>query len=212
MIARACRAALAATFLCSLGSPASASTPGLERVYAAGRCLVRQDRRAAIDLVLALPIGRERASISALAPSLGRCGAGLESVPAMHLRGAIAQALFFRDFRGFGLQPSRSIALVNLDLPIQDSPPGDPTTELYRLADCVVRNDGPRTESLLATRPGSENESRIMDRLAPYLRACTTADSQLSIARSDLRSAMAQSAYHSMYRYWTRQLSSTRNQ
>jgi hypothetical protein len=204
--------AFAAAIL-SLPSPAAAASPGIDRIYAAGRCIVQRDRNSAIDLVLALPLGREQASIAALAPSLAqRCGAGLESVPAMHLRGAIAQALFFRDFRGMGLQPSRSVPLVNLDVPVQDSPAGDSTTEIYRLADCVVRNDGPRTERLLATRPGTENEGRVMDALAPYLRACTSADSQLSIARSDLRSAIAQSAYHSMYRYWTRQLTSVHTQ
>lgn len=204
---------LAAAAVLALNAPASAAPSGTDRIYAAGRCIVQRDRDAAVQLVLALPMGRERTSLSSLSPSLvQRCGAGLDSVPAMHMRGAIAQALFFRDFEGFGLQPGRSVGLVNLNVPVQDSPPGDATTEIYRLADCVVRNDGPRTERLLATRPGSENESRIMDAMAPYLRACTSADSELSIARSDLRSAMAQSAYHSMYRYWTRDLRSARNQ
>lgn len=208
MIIRIVAGAFAAAIL-SLQAPATAATPGIDRIYSAGRCIVQSDRAAAVELVLALSPGREQTSLSALAPSLAdRCGAGLDTVPAMHLRGAIAQALFLRDFRGFGLEPSRSVPLVNLDLPVQDSPAGDPTTEIYRLADCVVRNDGPRTERLLATRPGTDNEGRVMDALAPYLRACSSADARLSIARSDLRSAIAQSAYHSMYRYWTRQLNS----
>lgn len=203
----ACAAALAVPAL-----PAIAATAPIDQIYAAGRCIVQHDRDAAVDLILALPLGRERSDASVLAANVGRCGRAIGSVPAIHLRGAIAQALFFRDFRGFGLQPSRSIPLVNLDLPVQDSAPGDTTNELYRLADCVVRNDGPHIEMLLATRPGSENEGRIMALLAPYLRACAPGDAELSLARSDLRSAIAQSAYQSMYRYWTRQLRSVRYQ
>lgn len=198
--------AFASTILL-LQSPAGATSPGAERIYSAGRCMVQRDRSAAVDLILALPLGREATDLSALSPGLGeRCGAGLAPVPAMHLRGAIAQALFFRDFAAFGLQPSRSVALVNLDLPVQDSPAGDGTTDIYRLTDCVVRNDAEHTEMLLATQPGTANERRAIDLLAPYVRACTPPEASLTMARSDLRSAIAQSAYQSMYRYWTRQL------
>lgn len=209
MIAKVHYAALAATMLWSLPAPAAASTPGLDRIYAAGRCMVARDRGAAASLIRSLPLDRERADLSALSPELSRCAGSLGSPPALHLRGALAQALFFRDFRGFGLQPFRSIPLVNLDLPVQDSPPGDRTTELYRLSDCVVRNDPGHVERLLASRPGSENEGRFMSLLGGYLRACPAA--QLTIARSDLRSAIAQSAYQSMYRYWTGELRSVRN-
>lgn len=210
MIARIPHAALAAAMLWSLPAPAAASSPGLDRIYAAGRCMVAHDRGAAASLIRSLPLGRERTDLSALSPELvRRCAGSLGSPPALHLRGALAQALFFRDFRGFGLQPFRSIPLVNLELPVQDSPPGDRTTELYRLADCVVRNDPGHVERLLASRPGSDNEGRFMSLLGGYLRACPAAE--LSIARSDLRSALAQSAYQSMYRYWTGELRSVRN-
>lgn len=203
MIAKVHRAVLAATMLWSLPAPAVANYPGLERIYMAARCMVGHDRAAAAGLIRALPLGRERTDVSALSPELvRRCAGSLESPPALHLRGGLAQALFFRDFRGFGLRPMRSIPLVNLDLPVQDSPPGDRMTELYRLADCVVRNDPEHVERLLATQPGSENEGRFMSLLGNYLRACAPV-AELSIARSDLRSVIAQSAYQAMFRYWT---------
>ena len=42
--------------------------------------------------------------------------------------------------------------------------------------------------------------------------ACAPAGSQLSVLPLELRSLLAQSAYHSMYRYWTNQLDPVRDQ
>ena len=190
---------------------ADTGSPSLEQVYDAGRCIVDRDRRAALNLIAAQPLDADAVDLSGRSPELAsRCAAGLEAANPLHLRGALAQALFFRDFGGFGLQPGRGVALLNMNLPVQDSPPGTETENLYRWADCVVRNDGPHTERLLESRIGSRTESAAIDGLRAFMAACMPQGEELRVSASQLRSVAAQMAYHSMYRYWTRDLMSTR--
>jgi hypothetical protein len=113
----------------------------LRNIYEAGRCIVDNDRSTAISFLQSLPIEEGEADLTLLPDSLTRrCARGLGTVDSLHVRGAMAQALFFRDFGGFGIEPGRSVPLVNLNIPAQSSPPGTGMTELYRWADCVVRN------------------------------------------------------------------------
>ncbi len=194
-------------------APASADQgTALRQIYDAGRCIVDNDRRTAVSFLQSLPIEEGEADLSLLPDNLTRrCARGMSAVDSLHVRGAIAQALFFRDFGGFGIEPGRSVPLVNLNIPAQGSPPGTGMTELYRWADCVVRNDIGHTERLLQTRVGSPNEATAIEALRPFMQACAGADS-LAVRPSDFRSLVAQSAYNSMYRYWTRQLDPVRDQ
>ena len=201
----------AAAIAFTTAAPAAANTGGasVEAIYEAGQCIVRSDRDAALMLMQTLPIENIAVELTDLpSETARRCADGMTSASGLILRGGIAQALFFRDFGGFGQEPARSRALINLDLPVQDSPEGSLAVELYRLADCVVRNDVERTERLLSSRVGSRNEANAISGLQPYMRACAPAGMQMEVSTSQLRSAMAQSAYQSMYRYWTRDLTS----
>ena len=199
-----------------IGSTPAAAANGevpAREIFDAGRCLVQRDRSAAITFLQSVPVDSETADLSQLPPDLmGRCTPGLSRAKSILIRGAIAQALFFRDFGGFGLEPARSVPLVNLQLPVEDSPEGSLRVELYRWADCIVRNDADHSEKLMESRVGSPNEQRMFDLLRPYLQACAPAGTEFSVAPADLRGAIAQSAYHSMYRYWTRQLDPVRDQ
>ena len=207
-------ALLAAGAALAPAAPAAAdeARPALRDVYDAGKCIVDNDRRTAVSFLQSLPIEEGEADLSVLPDNLNRrCTEGLGTVDALHVRGALAQALFFRDFGGFGLQPGRSVPLVNLNIPAQSSPPGTGMVELYRWADCVVRNDPGHTERLMQTRIGSPNESLMVEQLRPFMQACAGAQS-LAVRPADFRSLVAQSAYNSMYRYWTRQLDPVRDQ
>ena len=205
MMRKAICSLIAAGAALALAAPAAADAPASAReIFDAGRCIVDSDRRAAVGLISSLPIDGDAASLSSLPDRVrSRCAEGLASADVLHLRGAIAQALFFRDFGGIGIQPQRSVPLVDLDLPVQASPAGDRTVELYRWADCLVRNDGPRAERLLASPVGSRAEAAAIDRMRDYMAACAPPEAQLAVQPSELRSLLAQSAYHSMYRYWT---------
>ena len=208
-------ALMAAGAALTLATPAPAAMnngASVREIYEAARCFVDRDRRAAVALISSLPIDGEGADASILPEGARRCGSALASADTLHLRGAIAQALFFRDFRGVGLEPRRSVPLVNLNLPVQSSPPGTGSVELYRWADCVVRNDANRTERLLSSSPGSRAEEAAIERLRAFMSACAAEGSQLAVQPSELRSLLAQSVYHSMYRYWTDQLSPVRDQ
>lgn len=194
----------------ALALPAAASAnndSSLEDVYDAGRCMVERDRHAAVGLLGTLPIDATQADLSDLPAGLAeRCGRRLGSVTGLHLRGAIAQALFLRDFGSFGVEPRRSTPLVNLSLPVQDSPSGDRAIELYRWGDCLVRNDGIHVERLLASSIGSRTETQLIASMRDYMAACAPAGAQLAVHPGELRSVLAQSAYQSMYRYWTGRL------
>lgn len=207
-------ALLAASVALIPAVPAVADEGGasLRQIYDAGRCIVDNDRRTAVSFLQSLPIEEGEADLTLLPDSLTRrCLRGLGMVDSLHVRGALAQALFFRDFGGFGIEPGRSVPLVNLNIPAQSSPPGTGMVELYRWADCVVRNDIGHTERLLQSRVGSQNESSAIEGLRPYMQACAGTES-LAVRPADFRSLVAQSAYNSMYRYWTRQLDPVRDQ
>lgn len=207
-------ALVAAAAALSPAAPAYADQgdASLRNVYDAGRCIVDNDRRTAVSFLQSLPLEEGEADLTLLPDNLTRrCAQGLGTVDSLHVRGAMAQALFFRDFGGFGIQPGRSVPLVNLNIPAQSSPPGTGMTELYRWADCVVRNDFGHSERLLQSRVGSQSESAAISALQPYMRACA-GEQSLAVRPSDFRSLVAQSAYNSMYRYWTRQLDPVRDE
>ncbi|MDQ4086728.1 MAG: hypothetical protein M3177_01735 [Pseudomonadota bacterium] len=205
---------LAAGAAMATASPAAADNDGdaIARIYDAGRCIVTQDRGTAVSLLRTLPIDGDEADLSNLPERARRCASGLASADPLHLRGAIAQALFFRDFGGFGAEPRRSAPLVNLSLPTQDTPGTTRSVQLYKWADCVVRNDAPRAEALMSSGVGSRAEAAVIERMRDYMAACAPEGAQLAVLPAELRSLVAQSAYHSMYRYWTDQLAPVRDQ
>jgi hypothetical protein len=202
-------ATLIAFGLVSLAAPAAATPASLSQIYDAGQCLAWNHRSTAAGLMQSTPFDADLTEVASLPEPARRCLSGATMVDVHHLRGAIAQALFFRDFETIGAEPRRSRALVSYDIPVQDSPAGSPTVELFRLADCLVRNDSPHSEQLMSSPVGSTNQERAIQLLMPFMAACLGND-QLRVSSADLRSAVAQSAYHSMYRYWTRQIAPNR--
>ena len=205
---------LAAGAAIAAATPAAADTgpDSVNRIYDAGRCMVVEDRYTAVSLLQRLPIDGEAVDLSTLSERSRRCARGLSSADTLHLRGAIAQALFFRDFGGFGHEPRRSAPLVNLAIPVEQTQGTGRTVQLYRWSDCLVRNDAPHTERLLSSSFGSRGEAAAIERLRAFMIACAPQGAQLAVQPAELRSLLAQSAYHSMYRYWTDQLSPVRDQ
>jgi hypothetical protein len=175
-------------------------------------CLVQRDRRAAIALFRGLPLDRSAADLSALAAGPARdCAGGASGASSMMVRGAIAQALFVRDFRGtMGHEPRPGLDPVDLGLDAAIAVGGPPATEPYRWADCVVRNDPAATERLLRTDIGSPQEAAAVSGLQPYMSACMAMGAQISVRQSEMRSLFAQGAYHNSYRYWSGQLRDAR--
>lgn len=191
---------------------APATTASTAGIFDAGRCMVQHDRRAAIALFRGLPLDNSQADLSALGRSRAQdCAGGVAGASAMMVRGAIAQALFVRDFRGaIGNDPRRGDPPADLGLADAVAVGGPPATEPYRWADCVVRNDPLSTERLLSSAIGSSFEAAAISGLRPYMSACMAMGAQISVRQSEMRSLFAQGAYHSSYRYWTGQLRNTR--
>lgn len=195
----------AAVLLAAIPSAAPAARNS-STVYEAGRCLVQHDRRAANALMATLPLDESDADLSRLHGRAASCAAPLAGAPSMQVRGALAQAMFMRDFGSMGNQPDPRRGFINLNLPVQASPAGSRAIELYRWGDCVARNDSAGTERLLRTEAASPDEAAAIEQLRNYMAACMPAGTQLEVRLWELRSVIAQSAYHATYRYWTGQL------
>lgn len=202
--------AIAAATIAALPGPAQAARNS-PAVYEAGRCIVQYDRAAANRLMATLPLGDAAADLRGLNRRAAACAERLAGEPAMQVRGALAQAMFARDFGSMGRDPDPRRGFINLNLPVQAGPPAnDRTTQLYRWADCVARNDSRSTERLLRTEAASPEEAAAIEALRNYMAACMPAGAQLDIRLWELRSVIAQSAYNTVYRYWTGQLEAAR--
>jgi hypothetical protein len=200
---------LAAAAAFALPAPAQAAR-NAPSIYEAGRCLVDHDRGAANMLMARLPLDDSAADLSGLRGRAAECATRLADAPAMQVRGAIAQAMFMRDFGSIRREVDPRRGFINLNLPVQASPAGSRAVELYRWGDCVARNDAGGTERLLRTEAASIEESQAVEELRNYMAACMPAGGQLEVRLWELRSVLAQSAYHTLYRYWTGQLDAAR--
>jgi hypothetical protein len=65
----------------------------------------------------------------------------------------------------------------------------------------VARSNPNGTEKLIKAGPGSGQEGKIFESLAPWLSACQGA-TRMTYGRTELRSAIVQAAYHVSARYW----------
>ena len=102
-------------------APAARNSPV---IYEAGRCIVQHDRRAANALMATLPLDESAADLSRLRGRAAACAAALADAPAMQVRGALAQAMFMRDFGSMRSDPDPRRGFINLNLPVQASPGG----------------------------------------------------------------------------------------
>ena len=171
-------------------APIRAETTGLDAV-AFGRCLVAEDRRAALTLFAMLPPSDAAADLSRHAA----CAGGAASAPAMTIRGGIAEALYKRDFREWGLPPRRVSSdlaqLAQLALPERADVGGG----VFALGHCVARWAPNDLDQLFATPPGSAREGRVIDRLVQRFAPCQSAGTSVTINRAHVRALLAQTAY-----------------
>jgi hypothetical protein len=201
---------LATAAMLAVPGPASAARNS-PAVYEAGRCIVDRDRSGANRLMATLPLDESIADLSRLNARATACAARLADAPAMQVRGALAQAMFMRDFGSIRREPDPRRGFINLNLPVQASGMArDRTTQLYRWGDCVARNDSAGTERLLRTEAASTEESAAIEGLRNYMAACMPTGVQLEVRLWELRSVIAQTAYNTVYRYWTGQLEAAR--
>lgn len=201
----------AAALLAALPGSAAAVPGSSAAVYDAGRCIVARDYNRALGLLLALPLDDQPADLDGLRGTAAEpCTAAAAGASALTVRGALAQALFIRDFGSFGRDPRTNAHLINLNLPVQDDTrAGTRTLDLYRWGDCVVRNDPAATQRLLASANGSPEESAAMADLQAFMVPCMPFGVHLTVQLREARAVFAQAAYHAMYRYATGQLQTT---
>jgi hypothetical protein len=202
--------------LTGAAATAAAAPPTEQKLaYQLGRCLVAQDRYAAIDVLNGLPLsgGEARLSQAELGDASSCLTAEMAVLKPIAVRGGIAQELFLRDFEEFGLEPKRKREFANIALPIwEDSKDGDAHTRaLYKLGDCVVRNRTDSIERLLNAPVGSRTEQQVIETLGPIIAACHGGKGQARVSRGDLRSILAQAAYSASVRYWSGRLQAVKS-
>jgi hypothetical protein len=191
----------------ALALPGQAQAVGnSQSIYEAGRCLVAQDRVTANRLMATLPLDDSDVDLSGLSGRAAACATPLDGAPAMQVRGALAQAMFLRDFRTVRREVNPRRGFINLNLPLSTSPGGTRTVELYRWGDCVARNNAAGAERLMRTPAASPEEAAAIEEMRNHMAACMPAGTQLDVRLWELRSVIAQSTYNTLYRYWTGQL------
>ena len=205
-------ASVAAVTPAGVAAGADGAQPGVKSIYQMGACMVRADRQAAVSLLRSLPVTETEVDVDGA--NLGKAAKCLRGGPlrvsAVLVRGGISQALLLRDFPRAGFQPEvPNHMFAALDLPLEArAGVEEKTVALYKLADCVVRNQAVKTDGLFRSEPGSGLESRLIDYFGPTMAACRGASSTLRIKRDRFRSYMAQAAYHASVRYWNGELRS----
>lgn len=178
---------------------------------AVAKCAVSKDRQALARAVRALPLTSDPVTLGA--DQLGDAAPCLSSAslagPSMIVRGAVAQAFYFADFREIGMEPRTPVRnLVDLGWPpIKDEDPvTDPGIALFKLGDCIARNQAENVDKLMRAEYGSAQAKKLLDLMTPYYTACYPKGAEISASRDGLHSAIAQGAYYAGVRYWTGQL------
>jgi hypothetical protein len=201
-----------------LGAVALLAPLGLSAVSAAttnlndfASCAVKKDRAAVVRAVRDLPLSSDAAQIApgSLSAAADCAGGAAVDGRAMLLRGAVAQALYRADFREVGMPPrtpTRNFADLGWPAIGEKDPVTDPGVALFKLADCVVRNDSELVDALLRYSFGSDGAKRMIDRLEPRVRACYPKGASITANRETLHAAIAQAAYYIGVRYWNGQM------
>ena len=178
------------------------------QAVAFGKCVVEADRSAAITLFQRTP-----ADSSMIDPRTAQtggavaCGNNAAPMPAMQMRGAIAEALYYRDFREAGMQPRRAAGdFATLNLPEGAADPDG----VFAVSRCVARARFTVVDKLFAMPAGSRREHDFIVDLMPYFSACQPKGTQVSIRLGEIRALMAQSAYEGNVKYWANQTAAAR--
>jgi len=187
--------------------PAFAAEPSHADLNAVARCAVSKDRDALARAVRALPLTSDAVQIDAarLGDAASCVSGGAFEGPAMIVRGAVAQAFYFVDFREVGMEPRTPVRnFADLGWPaIGDDDPG---VALFKLGDCVARNDADNVDKLMRAPYGSAAAKKLVALLSPYYTACYPKGAEISASRDTLQAAIAQGAYYAGVRYWKGQL------
>ena len=147
--------------------------------YEAGRCLVAQDRRAAVACMARLPLGDTAADLGGVAAGRAFVTAGASSRCSCAARSP--RRCSIRDFRGSSASRSTT-ADRDLNLPVELGAPPDRTIRLYSWGDCVVRNDAAGIDRCCARDRLGRRACRAWG-LQTYMSNCMRDGQQLSVRR-----------------------------
>lgn len=200
------------TAFCLAGAAAPAMGAALSKdaevdIYNIARCAVAKDHDAAAATVRRLPLTGDEATVEPawLGNGAGCVKSAALAGPAVVLRGALAQALYFRDFKEFGVRPRMAPALLaDMGLPpVNDGvDTSKPDVALARFGDCLARNVPEDTDKLLQSPVDSPLERSAVARIQPYFAGCYPKNARFNASRSTLRGLLALSAYSASTRYW----------
>lgn len=101
---------------------------------------------------------------------------------ALSMRGALAEAMFWSNYKGLDIDQQGFAA----------TKPADPTLQFGM---CTVASNATGVRALTATTPGSGEERAQFNTLKPALQACLTAGATMGMDPTALRSSLAQALY-----------------
>lgn len=179
------------------------------------KCAVTKDRAATAAAARKLPLNSDPATVDAASlHDAASCAKGAPvEAKSMMLRGAIAQALYRIDFRDAGMEPRTPVRnFADLGWPaIGDKDPHtDQGVALFKLADCIARNDVNNVDVLMRYPFGSDNAHKLLDKMQPYIQACFPKGATITVGRDTLHAAIAQGAYYASTRLWSGKLTAVK--
>jgi hypothetical protein len=182
---------LVAAALPQVGATAAAPAAGSVEKFA--QCAVKQYDGA--ELLATQPGSAEESEVLA---EFARRSCAAPAMSRDTLRGAVAAELFKADFTAIGSRPRReTIEVFTLDA--EDVAAMDAASrrrlELLGFGTCVAAGDPTRAVALLHARAGSPEEAKLVAELQPQFSPCLVEGEKLGLAKSDLRSALAEGAY-----------------
>jgi hypothetical protein len=162
-------------------------------LYRFARCTVdAKPEDASALLRTAMDAAEHSGIVNRLGGDNNRClrGASGMRLQAVAFRGAIANALYLRDYPAF---PADRLP-VAADR-AGEMLTGNPGTMMADFAGCVVRTNPAAVDALLRTRPASDEEHAQLNGMVGELSSCLFRGQMLQVNALTLRSILAESAF-----------------
>lgn len=180
------------------------SDPGaLRRWYDHARCLVKRKPKLAEKILATRPESLEYFAAFLKADTEARCFVDEAPVPPkLHsntIRGAVAEALFLRDFSAIAVPRGKRVAPV---ASFDRAPKAGALAEAARraeaflaLSECAVQLDAVKSVAVFETQVASAEEREAVQALAPVIAECIPPDLRFSVRAPVMRSYLAEAAY-----------------
>ena len=190
--------AAAAPALAQGGNAASPPSATPAEVMQAAVCVVEHNPNAGAALLATQPFsGDEGHRASDIIHDARRCLRSHDSIATtgLAMRAAVAEASYEAQFATPATPRDPALAAAPLPRPADGSQPATVLAMMYGLVDCATPSHPDLVRAVLATEPGTPEETAALTALHPAFIACVPAGTHLSYDPHIIRGMFAESLY-----------------